>query len=271
MFRFPLIRIEADDAPGAGATGAGDTAAAEGDAGTPNAEQQMLALRAEKEAMQVERDQAVRMATDAKRMDAALAKLQGGDKDVYNFVVSAIRGDDVSLPSATPDPKPEDGLNFDELDENTRAIVGAILKQNELLTDQVKGLSVQVTGLVDRGVSSDFEAQVAKARELMGADVVKELLPKAEALILENPGLANVPDAAMTILKALDHDNVANRVVKQAELDEKSRQEKLLSHRGLGKRGLSAESGPGGKPHKRTKLEVIQSAINAVLQGENGR
>jgi hypothetical protein len=263
----PIFAIEDGNAD----AGAGTPPPAEG--GTPPADTG-TDVKAEMEALKVERDNALKMAQDAQALEKRLVVMADQDPEAISYIRAKLRGEPVTPPTQRTQGRSvaeaaEGGLDFDALDDNTKAIVGAIIEQNTNLEAQVKGLSAQMTAVNERNVTADFDSQINAAREDLGADVVDELMPQALKMIEANPGLASVPNAAITILKALDHDNVATRKMKQREGEEQERQAKLLRARGLGKRGMSSDSGPGGERKKRSHLEVFRSAINAVVQGDD--
>lgn len=188
----------------------------------------------------------------ARGYDAKLAAMQQQRPDDFAMVSDLMAGREAT---------PADVTTSEELDEPTRSALGELQTQVRQLTAKNEALTHQMDSLNGARIEDNVSSQITQARTEMGDAVVDALLPGIEQQVRANEGLTRIPGGVLTLLRAADHSQVADRLKQQQEAEETERQAKLARTRGLPARGLGVETTPGTERQPLSALEALNLAI----------
>lgn len=215
----------------------------------PDHTAELAAAKAETAAAQQALAGEKRWADAARGYDAKLAQMSPEDQ---RLVIETMAGRSTAPPDVTDD---------DGLDEPTKTALSQLQTEVRGLTARNEALTKQIDGLNGARIEENITGQIAQARAEMGTEVVDALLPQIESQVRADESLTRIPGGVLTLLRAADHGQVADRLKAQRQSDEDERQAKLARTRGLPARGLNMEATPGTDQKPKSALDALNLAI----------
>lgn len=209
----------------------------------------------------------------AQGLDRKLAIIRDTDPKAWAFMHTKLSGGAAVVPATVPELSPaddaaDDDAPGDDVPESVRRRMTDLQTENTALREAHERTAAQVAAIQQGQAERELDAEIIALNAELGADVVQALMPAALAQA-EKLGVAAQPGALTTIVKGLDHGDVAQRQQSAREAEEAKRAATLARTRGFGARGLSTEQGPD-KLVKRKPVDILRSAI-AQVQAEQSR